>query len=236
MKLEIKDGNGRTIQTVDLVDGEYTIAVTSAKAVTASAATHGVAEQASRIGQVLLLLLFTVVVFSIDQYIETAHQNLENIVFIKNALEMFVSVVVMVGIMSLISRALTHRFQIWRCANFLLISYLGVFVWSNDLLGLRWFLPKIFWIKEVYNLLFLAWSVVILWKLMEILLVQLSRPWRKAVVSMAVAVAIIYNMINFLPFRREYSYYKINTPPPRPAILESSPVTIEKFLAEIPEN
>ena len=231
MKLEIKDASGRPIQTVDLPDGEYTLAVTSAQNVNLTP--QSASFRLSQIGGVFLLLLFTVALFCIDQYIETAPLNPEDVVVFKNAMEMFVSILGMAGLLSLISRALTHKFQIWNCLNFILVSYLGYFFWANNMIGLRWLLPRIFWIKEVYNLVFLGWMAFVLWNLMKILLIQMNLTWRKVIVSLVVTVIVIYNAINFLPFRREYRYYRINTPPPRPSLLESSPVTVEEFLNEI---
>ena len=149
---------------------------------------------------------------------------------------MLFSIICTVGLLSLISRALTHKYQVWKCCDFILLSFLGYFFWTENLIGLRWLLPRIFWIKEIYNLIFVAWIAAVIWNLMKIMLVHLNVTWRKVFVSLFAVLFIAYNIISLLPFRREYNYYHINTPPPRPASLESSPLSIEKFLSQIPDT
>lgn len=227
MKIEIKDSQGHVIQSADLPDGQYTLTVSGAKL--ESAKIQGASLRT------IFLAGVTVALALFNQYLIRSHMNAEIAETLRSSLEALTGIIVAILLLSLVARALTHKFQIWECASFIFMGFIGYAIWGMNLFGFRWTLPRIFWIREVYVLLVVAWLCFMGSYLIRILAAQLSSRWRHALVSAFAFIVIVYNLLNFLPFRREYQFYRIDTPPPRPAAFESSPVSIEDFLSSIRE-
>lgn len=237
MKLEIKDPNGLTIQSLDLPQGDYTISVTGATHAQMGLGEVNSAHTSSKQAYIAIFLSLTAaVLYSLNQYFNTAHLNLEATDSLKNAIEVLLGILFSVTIFSFLSRALTHQFNVWKCAILVISSFLFYFALSQNLFGLRWAFPRFFWIREIYNMLLIAGIGVFVWQTIKLFLPQMGILWRKIVTSLIVFFILVYSLLNYLPFRREYVFYHIDTPPPRPQIVDSAPVTVEQFLDILTEQ